>query len=86
MLLDLIQPKATCFAFRNIQVPVSSCFQGNRLSISIALLLTTFSSFVTTKVVSVEIVADTIVSAKNQMVQFCSPYTEENCLVVWTIE
>jgi hypothetical protein len=51
MLIDLLPPIAACYACRNIRVSASSWVQGAIKSVSIALLLTTFSSLVTTSMV-----------------------------------
>jgi hypothetical protein len=52
MLIDLLPHIAACFACRNIRVSVSSRVQGAIKSVSIALLLTTFSSLVTTSMMT----------------------------------
>jgi hypothetical protein len=44
MLIDLLPPIAACFAYRNIPVSASSWMQGAIKTISIALLLTTFTN------------------------------------------
>lgn len=80
-MIELIPQEAACFACRNMQVSASSWLQGDAKLESIALLLTTFSYFVTTILVSIVINSCrfNVLSVKTEIVQFCSQYTEDKC-------
>lgn len=78
---ELLLHRVAGFACRNMYVSYSSWLQGDTKPVSVALLLTTFSSFVKTIIVSIVInrCKYNVLSAKNEIVPFLSRYTEDIC-------